>query len=215
MNSATTPQNQTAPSHTPTSSSIRLIVAISGASGAIYGIRLLEILAQTPAVETHLIISPAATQTILSETDWSVKQVEALANVVYGVREIGASIASGSFRRHGMVIAPCSVKTLSSIAYGITGDLISRAADVTLKEGKPVIAVFRETPLHVGHLKAMLAFAEMGGILFPPVPAFYTRPQSVDDIVNNTVGRVLDRLGIENTLFSPWLGLKDALSEKP
>jgi len=189
----------------------RIIVAMTGASGAILGIRLLQVLAQADDIETHLVISPAARQTIASETDWSIQDVEALADVVHGFREIGASIASGSFETHGMVIAPCSVKTLSSIAYGITGDLITRAADVTLKEGRPLVAVFRETPLHVGHIRAMLAFTEMGGVVFPPMPAFYARPQSLDDVVDEIVGRVLRRLGIENELYTRWAGLREAL----
>lgn len=184
---------------------------MSGASGAILGIRLLQVLAQAEGVETHLVISPAARQTIESETDWSVKEVKALADVVYGFRETGASIASGSFETHGMVIAPCSVKTLSSIAYGITGNLITRAADVTLKEGRPLVAVFRETPLHVGHIRAMLTFTELGGVVFPPMPAFYARPQTLDDVVDEIVGRVLRRLGIENELYTRWAGLREAM----
>ena len=186
----------------------RLIVAITGASGAILGIRLLEVLKESN-IDTHLVISPAAIQTITSETDWTVKQVEALASVVHPHRDIGATIASGSFKTMGMVIAPCSVKTISSIAYGITDDLISRGADVCLKEGRTVIAVFRETPLHLGHLRALTQFAEIGGVVFPPIPAFYTRPTTVDDMVNQTVGRILDRMGIDNNLVKRWAGLKD------
>jgi 4-hydroxy-3-polyprenylbenzoate decarboxylase len=191
----------------------RLVVAISGASGAILGIRLLQMLRQS-GILTHLIISPAGAQTITAETEWSVREVEALAAVVHPHRDIGAAIASGSFRTMGMVIAPCSVKTLSSIAYGVTDDLISRAADVNLKEGRPVVAVFRETPLHLGHLRALTQFAEMGGVVFPPVPAFYARPATVDDIVTQTAGRVLDRLGVENEWVKRWAGLKDELSER-
>jgi len=191
----------------------RLIVGISGASGAILGIRMLQAL-QDAGIETHLVISPAGAQTIVAETDWTVKQVEALAGVVYPHRDIGATIASGSYRTMGMIIAPCSVKTLSSIAYGITDDLIARAADVCLKEGRPVIALYRETPLHVGHLRALTQFAEMGGIVFPPVPAFYARPATVDDIVTQTVGRVLDRLGVDNEWVKRWAGLKDARSSR-
>ncbi|MCL5999524.1 MAG: UbiX family flavin prenyltransferase [Chloroflexi bacterium] len=185
----------------------RLIIAISGASGAVLGIRLLQVLQQSQ-IETHLVISPAAAQTITNETDWSVKQVEALAQVVHAHRDIGATIASGSFRTMGMVIVPCSVKMMSSIAYGITNDLIARAADVCLKEGRPVIAVFRETPLHVGHLRALTQFAEMGGVVFPPVPAFYARPASVDEMVTHTVGRILDRLNIDNQLVKRWTGVR-------
>ncbi len=189
----------------------RLVVAISGASGAILGIRLLQMLRESDIL-THLVISPSGAQTIAAETEWTVRQVEALAAVVHPHRDIGATIASGSFRTMGMVIAPCSVKSLSSIAYGVTDDLISRAADVNLKEGRPVVAVFRETPLHVGHLRALTQFAEMGGIVFPPVPAFYARPATVDDIVTQTAGRVLDRLGVENEWVKRWAGLKDELS---
>jgi 4-hydroxy-3-polyprenylbenzoate decarboxylase len=191
----------------------RLIVAISGASGAILGIRLLQMLIESP-IETHLIVSPAAAQTIASETPFSLKQVEALATVVHPHRDIGATIASGSYRTMGMVIAPCSVKTVSSIAYGLTDDLIARAADVCLKEGRPVVAVFRETPLHVGHLRTLTQFAEMGGIVFPPVPAFYAQPASIDEMVTQTVGRILDRLGIDNQLVKRWAGLKDEIEMK-
>lgn len=192
----------------------RLVVAISGASGAVLGIRLLEVLRQTE-IETHLVISPAAGQTIAGETDYGLRDVEALASVVHAHRDIGATIASGSFRTRGMVIAPCSVKTMSSIAYGITDDLIARAADVCLKEGRPVVAVYRETPLHVGHLRAMTQFAEMGGIVFPPVPAFYARPISIDEMVTQTVGRILDRIGIDNQLVKRWEGLRETVKRKP
>jgi 4-hydroxy-3-polyprenylbenzoate decarboxylase len=191
----------------------RLVVAMSGASGAILGIRLLEIL-RPSTIETHLVLSPAAAQTIASETDFSVKAVEALADVVHPYRAIGATIASGSFRTLGMVIAPCSVKTLSSVAYGITGDLIARAADVTLKEGRPLLAIFRETPLHVGHLRALTQFAEMGGIVFPPMPAFYARPATIDEMVTQLAGRVLERIGIDNDLVKRWAGLKEEMEER-
>lgn len=188
----------------------RLIIAMSGASGAIIGIRLLQVLHATP-IETHVVISPAAAQTIASETNWTLKQVEQLAGVVHSHRNIGATIASGSFRTDGMVIAPCSVKTLSSIAYGITDDLIARSADVCLKEGRTVIAVFRETPLHLGHLRALTQFAEMGGVVFPPVPAFYTQLNTVDEMVTQTVGRILDRMGIDNSLVKRWAGIAEEL----
>lgn len=181
----------------------RLIVGISGASGAILGIRLLQALRSTP-IETHLVISAAAKRTIVEETDWRVADVEALACVIHSNKDIGASIASGSFKTMGMAIIPCSVRAISAIAHGITDDLISRAADVCLKEGRPVVAVFRETPLHVGHLRTLTQFAEMGGVVFPPVPAFYARLSNLDDLINQTVGRVLDRLGIENTLVRRW-----------
>lgn len=191
----------------------RLVVGMTGASGAILGIRLLQAL-KDAGIETHLVISPAAAQTLASETDRSLQQVEHLASVVHPHREIGATIASGSFKTLGMVIAPCSVKTLSSITYGITDDLIARAADVCLKEGRPVVALFRETPLHVGHLRTLTQFAEMGGIVFPPVPAFYAHPRSVDDMVDQTVGRVLDRLGIANDLVRRWPGLREELAAR-
>lgn len=185
----------------------RLIVGISGASGAILGVRLLEVLRSTE-IETHLILSSAARLTIASETSWRPADVEKLACVVHPINDIGASIASGSFQTAGMVIAPCSVKTVSAIAYGMTDDLIARAADVNLKEGRPVVALFREAPLHVGHLRALTQFAEIGGIVFPPVPAFYAHLESVDDMVNQVIGRVLDRIGIENDLVKRWAGLR-------
>jgi len=184
----------------------RLIVGISGASGAILGIRLLEALRHA-GIETHLIISPAARRTIPAETGWSVADVERLADVVHPVGDLGASIASGSFQTDGMAIVPCSVRTISAVAYGLTDDLISRAADVCLKEGRPVVAVFREAPLHLGHLRALTQFAECGGIVFPPVPAFYAGPATLDDVVNQLVGRILDRLGVPNTLVRRWTGL--------
>ena len=185
----------------------RLVVGISGASGASIGIRLLEVLKDAD-IETHLVLSNAARLTILSETPFKVEQVEALASTVHSNKDIGATIASGSFKTLGMVIAPCSVKTISSIAHGITDDLIARAADVNLKEGRPVVAIFREAPLHVGHLRTLTQFAEMGGIVFPPMPAFYANLQSIDDMVTQIVGRVLDRMGIDNELVKRWQGLR-------
>jgi 4-hydroxy-3-polyprenylbenzoate decarboxylase len=185
----------------------RLIIGMSGASGAILGIRLLEVLRSTE-IETHLIISSAARMTIDSETTWRASDVEKLARVVHPIGDIGATIASGSFKTDGMIIAPCSVKTMSAIAYGITDDLIARAADVCLKEGRPLVAIFREAPLHVGHLRALTQFAELGGIVFPPVPPFYAHPQTVDDAVTQIIGRVLDRIGIENELVKRWQGLQ-------
>ena len=184
----------------------RLVVGITGASGVILGIRLLEIL-QPMEIETHLIISPAGRTTIAQETDWKVSDVLALADVAHNYNDIGATIASGSFSTLGMVVIPCSIKTLSAIANAYADDLITRAADVTLKEGRPLLLVVREAPLHRGHLRLMSLAAEAGAILFPPVPAFYTRPQSVAEIVDNTVGRVLARLGIENAAFKEWKGM--------
>jgi 4-hydroxy-3-polyprenylbenzoate decarboxylase len=184
----------------------RLIVGLTGASGVIYGIRALEML-RAAAYETHLVISPAARATIAQETDWSVSDVEALATVRHDHRDVGASIASGSFATQGMLIAPCSIKTLSAVANSYSSDLLSRAADVCLKEGRPLVLMVRETPLHKGHLKLMLAAADAGAILFPPVPAFYGRPQTVDDIITTSVGRALARLGIENQGYAEWRGM--------
>ena len=182
------------------------MVAITGASGSLYGIRLLEALRDRPDVETHLVISGSGKRTLAEETDYSVKSVEALARVVYDDRDIGASIASGSFRTMGMVVVPCSIKTVSALANSFADTLVARAGDVTLKEGRPLVALVRETPLHAGHLRQMLALAEIGGVILPPVPAFYLRPKSIDDIVAHTVGRVLDRLGIEHKLMPEWTG---------
>lgn len=181
----------------------RLVVGITGASGVILGIRLLEAL-RPMAVEVHLVLSPAAKATIAQETTWKVSDVLALAQVVHNHADIGASIASGSFTTSGMVVVPCSIKSLSGIANSYAEDLISRAADVTLKEGRPLLLVVRETPLHRGHLRLMALAAEAGAIIFPPVPAFYARPQSMEDIIDNLVGRILDRLGFENDLYLKW-----------
>jgi len=185
----------------------RLIIAMSGASGQIYGIRMLEMLAQTPDIETHLVLSQAARITIAQETDVTPAQVEALADVVYRPADIGAAIASGSFAALGMIVAPCSIKTLSGIAHSYAGDLITRAADVQLKEGRPLLLMVRETPLHLGHLRLMTQAAEIGAIIFPPAPAFYARPQSLDEMVANTVGRVLARIGIPNDAYPEWRGV--------
>jgi 4-hydroxy-3-polyprenylbenzoate decarboxylase len=185
----------------------RLVVGISGASGAILAVRLLEVLARMDSIETHLVVSPAARMTIRDETGRSTKDVESLADVVYKPQDVGAAIASGSFPIGGMVVVPCSIKTLSAVAHSFAGDLLSRAADVTLKEGRPLLLVVRETPLHLGHLRLMVQAAEIGAIIFPPVPAFYARLSSIDEMVDNTVGRVLARLGIENELYMKWEGL--------
>ncbi len=185
----------------------RLVIGISGASGAILAVRLLEVLAQMGGIETHLVVSPAARMTIRDETDRSVKDVEALADVAYKPQDVGAAIASGSFPTSGMIIVPCSIKTLSAVAHSFAGDLLARAADVTLKEGRPLLLVVRETPLHLGHLRLMVQAAEIGAIIFPPVPAFYAHLSSVEEMVDNTVGRVLARLGIDNELYMRWEGL--------
>ncbi len=191
----------------------RLIVGISGASAAIYGIRLLEVLKETD-IETHLVISSAAKKIILMETDFTVEEVEAMADHVYDIDDIGAAIASGSFKTDGMVIIPCSIKSLSAIANSYSANLLLRAADVTLKERRRLVAVVRETPLHRGHLQLMLKLTDMGAIIFPPLPAFYHRPQTIEDIVDHTVGRVLDLFGIDHALFERWGGstLRQGLS---
>ncbi|NLG98529.1 MAG: UbiX family flavin prenyltransferase [Chloroflexi bacterium] len=187
----------------------RLVVGISGSSGAILGIRLLEALKPTP-VETHLIITPSARLTIAQETDWSPDEVLALADRHYSYRDLAAPIASGSFRTDGMVVIPCSIKSLSSIANSYSADLLTRAADVTLKEGRKLVLIVRETPLHAGHIRLMELASQAGAILFPPIPAFYARPGSLDEMINNIVGRVLDRLGIENDLYKEWAGIVTA-----
>jgi flavin prenyltransferase len=185
----------------------RLIVGISGASGARYGIRLLEAARGIPLLRTHLIITHAARLTIAAETDWTCEQVAALAHSVYEDDDLAAPLASGSFPTAGMVILPCSIKTLSAIANCYTSTLLARAADVTLKEGRPLILAVRETPLHLGHLRLMVQAAEMGAVLFPPVPALYGRPKTVEEIVDGTVGRILARLGFPNSLYQTWTGL--------
>ncbi len=187
----------------------RLIVGITGASGVIYGIRALEIL-RGAGIETHLVLSLAAKATIAQETDWKVSDVEALAAAKYDHRDVGAAIASGSFATMGMMIAPCSIKTLSAVANSFSADLLSRAADVCLKEGRPLLLMVRETPFHLGHLRLMTQAAEAGAIIFPPAPAFYARPKTVDDIVNATVGRALARLGIENDAYTKWKGMSES-----
>ena len=184
----------------------RFVVAITGASGVILGIRLLEVL-RSLEMETHLVLSPAARITITQETDWNVKDVLALADHVHKHENIGASIASGSFQTDGMVVVPCSIKTLSAIANSYSADLISRAADVTLKEGRPLALVVREAPLHKGHIRLLSLAVEAGAIIFPPVPAFYTQPQNLSEVVDNIIGRLLARLGIENQAYEQWQGL--------
>jgi len=193
----------------------RLVVAITGSSGSIYGIRLLEVLRATTSVELHLVISAAGKRTLVEETDFSVADVEALAHHRYDVKDIGATLASGSFRTGGMVIAPCSIKTAGAIAACYADGLIARAADVTLKEGRPLILLVRETPLHVGHLRVMTSLAEMGAVIVPPVPAFYNRPKGLDDIINHTVARVLDRLQLPQTLVGEWQGTSARHGSRP
>lgn len=181
----------------------RLVVGISGASGVILGIRLLEYLQKTE-IETHLVVSPAAQITIAEETDWRIQDILALAAYSYKHTDIGAAIASGAFHTEGMVILPCSIKTLSAIANSFSADLLARAADVTLKEGRPLILAIREAPLHPGHIRLMSQAAEAGAIIFPTVPAFYAHPQSVNEIIDSIVGRILLRIGIENELYARW-----------
>ncbi len=183
----------------------RLIVGISGASGTIYGVRMLELLREAE-VETHLVMSKSAEMTLAYETDYKPKDVRALASVHYPVSDIGAAISSGSFPTMGMVVAPCSIRTMSEIASGVTASLLSRAADVVLKEKRRLVLAVRETPLHVGHLRSMTTLAEIGAIIAPIVPAFYNRPKSVDDIVNHTVGRLLDLFGIDTGIVKRWKG---------
>lgn len=184
----------------------RVVVGITGATGSIYGIRLLERLRAAGGLELHLVISQPGKRTLVEETGRSVRDVEALADVVHDDRDVGASIASGSFRTLGMVIAPCSVKTWSCLAHGVTDSLVARAGDVTLKEGRPLILLVRETPLHALHLRSLLALAETGAVILPPVPAFYNRPQTIDELVDHTVARVLDRLGSAQDLVPEWPG---------
>jgi 4-hydroxy-3-polyprenylbenzoate decarboxylase len=193
----------------------RLIVGISGATGAIYGIRLLEVLAKSN-VETHLVITEAAQKTILMESDWKVEKIKSLAKVVYDIQDIGADVASGSFQSEGMVVIPCSIKSLSAIANSFNVNLLIRAADVTLKERHKLVLVVRETPLHKGHINLMLRVTDMGATLLPPVPAFYFHPKTIDDLINHTVGKVLDLFGIDHHLFERWGSpkLKETLKKK-
>ncbi len=184
----------------------RLIVGISGASGIIYGVRILEAL-KNSGIETHLVMSDSAKITLASELDISLKEIEALATEVHNAKNIGATISSGSFRTMGMVVAPCSIRSLSEIASGTTTSLLTRAADVVLKERRRLVLILRETPLHLGHLRSMTQATESGAIIMPPVPAFYAKPKSLEEMVNHTVGRCLSLFDIETSLVSPWGGL--------
>lgn len=181
----------------------RLIIGISGASGIIYGIRLLELL-KTTAIETHLVITPSAELTLSYETDFKIAELKALADKVYPVKNIGAAIASGSFKTMGMIIAPCSVRSMSEIATGVTSNLLTRAADVVLKERRKLVLLVRETPFHTGHLRTMTALSEMGAIIAPPLPGFYSAPKTIDDIINHSVGRTLDLFDIDVGVVSRW-----------
>jgi flavin prenyltransferase len=197
-------------SNTPnTSQPKRLIIGISGASGIIYGVRILQAL-QGTGIETHLVMSDSARITLGAEMDLSIKDVEALASVVHNAKNIGATISSGSFKTMGMVVAPCSIRSLSEIAYGMTTSLLTRAADVVLKERRRLVLMVRETPLHAGHLRAMTQAVENGAILMPPVPAFYAKPQSLDEMVNHSVGRCLDLFDIDTNLVARWPGMGKA-----
>ena len=192
----------------------KIIVGISGASGAIYGIRLLEAARQSTEIKTHLVMTEAGALTIQQETDWRLSAVLELADQVHDINDIGASIASGSSHMDGMVIAPCSIKSMSMIANSINYNLLIRAADVTLKERRKLILMVRETPLHLGHLKLMVSATENGAIIQPPVPAFYNQPRTLDDIVNHAVGRILDHFDINHTLYEGWKGIRQS-KDKP
>jgi 4-hydroxy-3-polyprenylbenzoate decarboxylase len=199
----------------PSSQKRRLVVAITGATGAVYGVRLLRVLQAMPSVETHLMVSDAGVLNMHQELDMNRKQVEALANVVHSVRDVGACIASGSYESEGMVIAPCSMKTLAAVAHGFSDNLISRSADVMLKERRRLVLMVRETPFNLAHLRNMTSVTEMGGIIFPPMPAFYQRPRSVEELVDHTVGRVLDLFSIAHQLAPRWQGLKGGSDQAP
>lgn len=186
----------------------RLIVGLSGSSGLPYGIGLLEVLRKLGSHEVHLILTEAAKLNISVETDWRVKDVEALADVLHNVMNISASIASGSFRTEGMIVAPCSIRTLSAITHSLADNLLVRAADVTLKERRRLVVMPRETPLHTGHCKLLYEASQLGVIVFPPMPAFYGRPRTIDDMVNTTIGRVLDLFGIDAGLVKRWAGVE-------
>jgi 4-hydroxy-3-polyprenylbenzoate decarboxylase len=185
-----------------------LIIAITGATGAVYGVRLLQVLRGLRGIETHLMVSDAGVLNLHQELDMNRKEVEALAHVVHNVRDVGASIASGSFQSEGMIIAPCSMKTLAAVAHGLSDTLIARAADVVLKERRRLVLMVRETPLNLAHLRNMTAVTEMGGIIYPPLPGFYHRPQTIAEMVDHTVGRVLDLFAIPHALTPRWDGIK-------
>lgn len=186
---------------------MRIVVGISGASGAIYGVRTLQAL-QRLGVESHLVLSETAADTIAYETPYRVDEVTALAAKVYPVHDVAAAISSGSFKTDGMIIAPCSIKTLAGIANSYNDNLLTRAADVTLKERRKLVLMVRETPLHLGHLRHMVAVTEVGAVVLPPMPAFYHKPQTIDEIVNQSVGKALDQFGLEGSLFKRWTGFE-------
>jgi flavin prenyltransferase len=184
----------------------KILVGINGATGVIYGIRLLQVLSGLQETETHLLISKAGEKTIEIETEFRAKDVRAMADNYYDIQDIGARLASGSFQHDGMIIAPCTMKTLSALAHSYADNLLTRAADVTLKERRKLVLLVRETPLHLGHLRNMMSVTEMGAIVMPPIPAFYSRPQTIQDIIDHTVGRMLDLFNIEHSLFPRWPG---------
>ena len=186
----------------------RIIVAISGASGAVYGARLLQVLRGLPGIETHLVVSDAGWRNLQHELGMERPAAQALAHQVHDVHNVGAAIASGSFQCHAMVVAPCSMRTLAAIAHGLADNLLTRAADVMLKERRRLVLMVRETPLHLAHLRNMVAVTEMGGIVCPPLPAFYLRPQTVEDVVNHSVARVLDLIDVDHQLAPRWQGLE-------
>jgi 4-hydroxy-3-polyprenylbenzoate decarboxylase len=188
----------------------RLIIAITGATGAVYGVRMLETLRRLGGVETHLLISAAGWLNIQHELQLSKEDLHARADVVHSVRDVGATIASGSFATDGMIVAPCSMKTLASVAHGLSDNLIARAADVTLKERRRLVLLVRETPFNLAHLRNMTAVTEMGGVIFPPLPAFYSQPASIDEMVDHTVARVLDLFALGPALAPAWPGLRSA-----
>lgn len=194
----------------PTMPHQRLIVAITGATGAVYGVRLLQVLREIPGIEAHLLVSDAGVLNLHQELGLGRKDVESLAHVVHNVRDIGASIASGSFQSDGMIVAPCSMKTLAAIAHGLSDNLITRAADVVLKERRRLVLMVRETPFNLAHLRNMTAVTEMGGIIFPPLPGFYQKPQSIEEMVDHTIARVLDLFTIPHALAPRWNGIKES-----
>ncbi|NEX61274.1 UbiX family flavin prenyltransferase [Noviherbaspirillum galbum] len=193
----------------------RLVIAITGASGAIYGIRLLQALREAGGMESHLLISEAGVLNVHQELGLGRKDVEAMADVVHHVRDVGATVASGSFQTDGMVVAPCSMKTLAAIAHGLSDNLITRAADVALKERRRLVLMVRETPFNLAHLRNMTAVTEMGGIIFPPLPAFYHRPQSISEMVDHTVSRVLDLFDVHHLLAPRWSGMQGESTQPP
>jgi 4-hydroxy-3-polyprenylbenzoate decarboxylase len=185
---------------------VKIVIGINGSSGVIYGIRLLRVLEEIEDLETHLVVTRAGEQTIEIETEYKASEVRTLADYCYRIDDLAACLASGSFKHDGMIVAPCSMKTLSALAHSYAGNLLTRAADVTLKERRRLLLLVRETPLHLGHLKNMVSITKMGGIIMPPIPAFYHRPRTLQDIVDHTIGKALDLFNIEHNLFDRWSG---------